>query len=222
MAAGLSLPASALARDFCAGFEQGYKTSFKSSSNSALDPLTPPCPPQPPKLLGDPESDYEHGYVIGFRSLGPAGLTSSERNRASTAPTQEQRNRQLAPRSVNPTRSAERWMHLLTSDNAIVHADTASLRVFNNEVTAWIRRTPVRRAWRVMPDDERIQYQHEFSRIHFNCDSWEITILSSYITDALEKQLALDRQQVGPFIVSPTSLYDGIINAACQDLAQVY
>lgn len=218
MISGLALVTPAFARDFCAGFERGYKTSFKSMHSSALEPLPPPCPPQPPKLLGDPESDYEHGYVIGLKNLNRVLPSFPEGGRANLAFTQEQTAPQRTSRPVKRPFPTERWMHLLTNDDESVHADTASVRISSNAVTAWIRRTPVRRAWWVMSDDERIQYHHEFSRIHFNCSTWEITIVSSYITDASEKQLADDRHQLGPFVVSPTSLYDGIINAACQRL----
>jgi hypothetical protein len=57
---------AALANDFCAGFERGFITGYKRASRSSLDPLTPLCPLQPLKQFGDPDSDFEHGYVIGF------------------------------------------------------------------------------------------------------------------------------------------------------------
>ena len=62
---------SAFASDFCDGFERGYITGHKQASGSGLDPLTPLCPLQPIKGFNDPESDYEHGYIIGYeKGLG--------------------------------------------------------------------------------------------------------------------------------------------------------
>ncbi len=57
--------------DFCSGFERGYTTGYKRSSSSILYPNTPfppVCPSKPLKTLTGPEpqSDYEHGYVIGY------------------------------------------------------------------------------------------------------------------------------------------------------------
>lgn len=57
----------AFASDFCAGFEQGYITGYKQAKGISLDPLTPLCPLQPLKSFGDPKSDFEHGYTIGYR-----------------------------------------------------------------------------------------------------------------------------------------------------------
>ena len=57
----------AYADDFCDGFERGYITGYKQASGSSLDPLTPLCPLQPLKKLSDPESDFEHGYLIGLK-----------------------------------------------------------------------------------------------------------------------------------------------------------
>jgi hypothetical protein len=54
------------ASEFCDGFERGYITGYKQSSGSSLDPLSPLCPLQPLKDLNDPESDYEHGHIIGY------------------------------------------------------------------------------------------------------------------------------------------------------------
>lgn len=58
---------NAFASQFCAGFEQGYITGYKQASGSSLSPLVPLCPLQPLKGFGDPQSDFEHGYTIGFR-----------------------------------------------------------------------------------------------------------------------------------------------------------
>ena len=55
------------ASQFCAGFEAGYITGYKQAKNTSLAPLVPLCPLQPLKGFGDPQSDYEHGYTIGFR-----------------------------------------------------------------------------------------------------------------------------------------------------------
>lgn len=56
-----------MADDFCDGFEKGYVTGYKQARNTSLDPLTPVCPLQPLKRMSDPESDFEHGYLIGLR-----------------------------------------------------------------------------------------------------------------------------------------------------------
>lgn len=58
---------SAYASQFCDGFEQGYISGYKQAKNASLAPLVPLCPLQPLKRFGDPESDFEHGYTIGFR-----------------------------------------------------------------------------------------------------------------------------------------------------------
>jgi hypothetical protein len=65
--ASLVLAAAPLmASDFCRGFEHGYVTGHKQASGSSLEPLTPLCPLEPPKRLNDPDSDFEHGYLIGY------------------------------------------------------------------------------------------------------------------------------------------------------------
>jgi hypothetical protein len=56
----------AMADEFCRGFEHGYITGYQQSSGSSLEPLTPLCPLQPLKKLNDPDSDFEHGYLIGL------------------------------------------------------------------------------------------------------------------------------------------------------------
>jgi hypothetical protein len=63
----LCVVSSAFASDFCDGFEQGYKTGYKQAKGTSLDPLVPLCPLQPLKGFGDPQSDFEHGYTIGFK-----------------------------------------------------------------------------------------------------------------------------------------------------------
>ena len=52
--------------EFCKGFERGYITGYKQSSGSSFDPFTPFCPYQPFKGFNDPDSDFEHGYIIGY------------------------------------------------------------------------------------------------------------------------------------------------------------
>ena len=57
---------ASFASEFCDGFEEGYATGYKQSSGSSFDPIVPFCPIQPFKGLNDPESDFEHGYIIGY------------------------------------------------------------------------------------------------------------------------------------------------------------
>jgi hypothetical protein len=64
---------AAYADQFCDGFERGYSAGYKRASGSSLDPLTPLCPLQPLKRLNDPDSDFEHGYIIGFEQGIMAG-----------------------------------------------------------------------------------------------------------------------------------------------------
>ncbi len=59
-------PTLADSRQFCKGFKAGYTTGYKQSSGSGFDPFTPFCPFQPFKGFNDPDSDYEHGYIIGY------------------------------------------------------------------------------------------------------------------------------------------------------------
>jgi hypothetical protein len=54
------------ASEFCDGFEAGYVTGYKQSSGSSFDPFVPFCPFQPFKGFNDPQSDFEHGYIIGY------------------------------------------------------------------------------------------------------------------------------------------------------------
>lgn len=58
---------SAFASDFCRGFYAGYKTGYKQAKGTILEPLTPLCPLQPLKRFGDPNSDFEHGYTLGYQ-----------------------------------------------------------------------------------------------------------------------------------------------------------
>jgi hypothetical protein len=58
---------SAFADQFCNGFQRGYVTGFMQASGSSLEPLVPMCPMQPMKKMNDPQSDFEHGYLIGLQ-----------------------------------------------------------------------------------------------------------------------------------------------------------
>ena len=53
--------------EFCNGFKKGYVTGYKQAKNTNMTPMVPMCPMQPMKGYGDPQSDFEHGYVIGLR-----------------------------------------------------------------------------------------------------------------------------------------------------------
>ena len=57
----------AIASEFCDGFKEGYKTGYKQAQESSLNPLVPLCPLKPLKGFGDPKSDFEYGYTIGFK-----------------------------------------------------------------------------------------------------------------------------------------------------------
>jgi hypothetical protein len=59
--------ASAGNYEFCAGFKQGYVSGYKQAKNTSMTPMVPMCPMQPMKGFGDPQSDMEHGYTIGYR-----------------------------------------------------------------------------------------------------------------------------------------------------------
>ena len=58
--------------EFCEGFKGGYITGYKQAKGTNMIPMVPMCPMQPMKVYGDPQSDYEHGYTIGYRR-GMAG-----------------------------------------------------------------------------------------------------------------------------------------------------
>ncbi len=59
-------PADAGPAEFCDGFEAGYVAGYKREKNTPVPPIPPPCPVQPVKRLGDPQSDFEYGYAIGY------------------------------------------------------------------------------------------------------------------------------------------------------------
>jgi len=65
LAVAVSISA-AYASEFCEGFEAGYITGHKQASGAGYDPYTPYCPYQPYKDYNDPDSDFEHGYIIGY------------------------------------------------------------------------------------------------------------------------------------------------------------
>ena len=65
---GLLLSNNALAAsEFCEGFKRGYIAGYKQAHSTGFDPFVPFCPFQPFKKMSDPQSDYEHGYIIGFK-----------------------------------------------------------------------------------------------------------------------------------------------------------
>jgi len=68
---------STLANDFCNGFKEGYKTGYKQAKQTSLNPLSPLCPLKPLRGFGDPKSDYEFGYTLGFRE----GFSKAEKDK---------------------------------------------------------------------------------------------------------------------------------------------
>jgi hypothetical protein len=56
----------ALADAFCDGFERGYAAGYMRAASTSLEPLSPLCPLQPLKSFGDPENNFEHGYIMGL------------------------------------------------------------------------------------------------------------------------------------------------------------
>jgi len=68
-----ALSASAYASQVCDGFKAGYISGYKEAKNTTLAPLVPLCPLHPLKRFGDPESDFEHGYIIGLKKGMTAG-----------------------------------------------------------------------------------------------------------------------------------------------------
>jgi hypothetical protein len=61
------------ASGFCDGFQRGYIVGYKQAKGVSLPPLPPLCPLKPLKGFGDPASDYEFGYTIGFKKGLAAG-----------------------------------------------------------------------------------------------------------------------------------------------------
>lgn len=68
VASVLVAPAHADQQQFCNGFKSGYKAGYMRAAQSSLPPLPPLCPLQPLKSFGDPKSDFEHGYAVGFET----------------------------------------------------------------------------------------------------------------------------------------------------------
>ncbi len=62
----MALTGTALADDWCKGYERGYIAGYMKAHHTNLQPLTPLCPLKPLKTFGDPDSDYEFGYQSGF------------------------------------------------------------------------------------------------------------------------------------------------------------
>lgn len=62
----VTVPTVSLADAFCAGFQRGYEVGYMRGAGTTLPPLVPLCPLQPLKRLSDPDSDYEHGFIIGY------------------------------------------------------------------------------------------------------------------------------------------------------------
>lgn len=69
--------ATAAATEFCDGYKQGYVTGYKQAAQTSLSPLTPLCPLKPLKGFGDPNSDFEFGYTIGFKDGTAEGSRNS-------------------------------------------------------------------------------------------------------------------------------------------------
>jgi len=42
-------------------------SGYKQAKGTSLSPLVPLCPLKPLKGFGDPKSDFEFGYTIGFK-----------------------------------------------------------------------------------------------------------------------------------------------------------
>tara|TARA_R110000868_G_scaffold183900_3_gene425253 strand:- start:9035 stop:9289 length:255 start_codon:yes stop_codon:yes gene_type:complete len=61
----LVLPASADIGQFCAGYQKGYVAAYMRAAQTMAAPTMPPCPYQPAKGYGDPQSDFEQGYLLG-------------------------------------------------------------------------------------------------------------------------------------------------------------
>ncbi|WOF74127.1 hypothetical protein QMT40_001774 [Parvibaculaceae bacterium PLY_AMNH_Bact1] len=72
-----SSPAFANIGQFCAGFESGYAAGYMRGANTSIPPITPICPIQPIKSFSDPQSDYEHGYVVGYEKGQSEGRSQS-------------------------------------------------------------------------------------------------------------------------------------------------
>jgi|TARA_B110000908_G_C10070560_1_gene364892 hypothetical protein len=65
---GMLFSFNALASQFCDGFKQGYISGRNQAKGINFTSITPVCPVQPVRGFGDPKSDYEFGYTIGYRT----------------------------------------------------------------------------------------------------------------------------------------------------------
>lgn len=69
----------AYASQFCDGFKRGYVVGYKRAAQTGFDPFQPFCPFQPIKRLSDPQSDFEHGYLIGLDAGAKSGADKVRR-----------------------------------------------------------------------------------------------------------------------------------------------
>lgn len=109
----------------------------------------------------------------------------------------------------------DRWreIHHHKGHGVSTYIDTRSLKASAGSISAWVKRTSgYLSSWVV--DGKDLPYHEEFQRITFFCNSWEMLISESYITNSRGIQLE-SRGKQGPFTVSPTSGYDPIITAVC-------
>ena len=62
-----SVPLDATPQQFCSGYQDGYATGYMEAKKTSIKPIQPICPIQPIKGFGDPQSDYKHGFIIGYK-----------------------------------------------------------------------------------------------------------------------------------------------------------
>lgn len=62
----LILAGSLFGNDFDQGYIDGYKRKYMRENNTNVEPIEPLVPIQSIKGFGDPDSDYEHGYLEGM------------------------------------------------------------------------------------------------------------------------------------------------------------
>lgn len=67
LALTMGVVATAAASEFCDGYKSGFVTGYKQAADTSLKPLTPLCPLKPLRGFGDPKSDFEFGYTLGFK-----------------------------------------------------------------------------------------------------------------------------------------------------------
>ncbi len=63
---GTSNPNNNPVQTFCKGFKKGYSAGYKERNRTGFAPSVM-CPIQPIKGYTDPKSDFEHGFVVGFK-----------------------------------------------------------------------------------------------------------------------------------------------------------